>query len=481
MIYLQTSVQEKIQEKSGEKYHMLKQMTELRTTQQLMLSPFLREELKILQLPSLNLLDRIDIELMENPALEEEGSRLESFTSTVMEESSDRRGEDVDWEKWVEHGKNYFSEMTSLAGEDTEYEPLIATEDPSLPQFLLNQLQLEQVSSKEISIGEILVSYIDEDDGYFKGSIDEVAVITHATAKEVERVLSVIQTLEPTGVGARDMVECLNIQIQELGLNDSLLSEIVSKYFEEIRNGNFDLIAEKLNVSRERVLKLIEFLKKLEPKPARGYSGSRPRYVIPDITIDREGTITLNNSFIPSLKISSYCQLLSKNKQLTKEEKKYIKEKLNKAVEFMRALENRGSTLQVICKTIFEHQHNFLSQGVEGLAPLTLSDVSETVKLHESTISRSVSNKYVKTPLGTFPLKHFFISGVKDSEGTKISALNIKNRIQALIKEEGIKPLSDDKIQELLEKEGILVARRTVAKYREELGIPPISKRKKIK
>ncbi|PIP41387.1 hypothetical protein COX18_03435, partial [Candidatus Desantisbacteria bacterium CG23_combo_of_CG06-09_8_20_14_all_40_23] len=131
--------------------------------------------MKILQLPSLNLLDRIDIELMENPALEEEGSRLESFTSTVMEESSDRRGEDVDWEKWVEHGKNYFSEMTSLAGEDTEYEPLIATEDPSLPQFLLNQLQLEQVSSKEISIGEILVSYIDEDDGYFKGSIDEVA------------------------------------------------------------------------------------------------------------------------------------------------------------------------------------------------------------------------------------------------------------------------------------------------------------------
>ncbi|MDI6782109.1 MAG: RNA polymerase factor sigma-54 [bacterium] len=460
---------------------MLKQQVEVKTTQQMILSPFLREELKILQLQNLNLLDRIDIELMENPALEEEGSRLDSFSSTDGgKDASAYTAEDMDWEKFFEHGKDYSSERFS-SGEDIEYEPLIATEIPSLPQFLVNQLQLEHLSHKEISIGEMLISYIDEDDGYFKGAIDEVAAITSATPEEVEHVLSVIQTFEPTGVGARDIIECLNIQIQELGVNDSCLSEIVNKYFEEVKENNFDFIAEKLNASKEHVLKMIEFLKKLEPKPARIYSCPSPKYVIPDIIMSREGSITVNNSFIPSLKISSYCQVLLKNNKLTKEEKEYIKEKLNKAVEFMKALENRGSTLQVICKTIFEHQHNFLPHGEKGLNPLTLSDVSKKVQLHESTISRSVSNKYVKTPLGTFPLKYFFISGVKDNEGTRVSSLNIKTKIHDLIKEEGNKPLNDGEIEYLLMKDGITVARRTIAKYREELGIPSASKRKKIK
>ncbi len=461
---------------------MLKQQIEAKIAQQMFLSPFLREELKILQLPNLNLLDRIDIELMENPALEEEGSRLESFTSTGGEggkDSSTYTEDEMDWGKFFEHGKDYSAERFS-SGEDIEYEPLIATETPSLPQFLLNQIQLEKLSRKEISIGEMIISYIDEDDGYFKGNIDEIAAISHATTGEVERVLSVIQTFEPTGVGARDIIECLNIQIQELGVNDSCLSEIVNKYFEEVGENNFDLIAERLNASKEHVMKMIEFLKKLEPKPARIYSCSRPRYVIPDIIMSREGDITVNNSFIPSLKISSYCQLLLKNNNLSKEEKGYIKEKLNKAVEFMKALENRGSTLQVICKTIFEHQHNFLNHGEKGLDPLTLSDISKEVQLHESTISRSVSNKYVKTPLGTFPLKYFFVSGVKDNEGTRVSPLNIKTKIHDLIKEEGSKPLNDGEIEDLLMKDGITVARRTVAKYREELGIPSASKRKKI-
>lgn len=459
---------------AGEKYYMLKQWTELKTAQQMTLSHFLREELKILQLPNLNLLDRIDIELMENPALEEEGSRLESLTSTDREYTA----EEIDWEKFFEHGKNSSSEISS-SGEAVEYEPLIAIEAPSLPQFLLNQLQLEQLSGKEISIGEMLISYIDEDDGYFKGSIDEVAIITNAAPEEVEHVLSVIQTFEPTGVGARDLIECLNIQIQELGVNDSCLSEIVNKYFEEVKENNFDLIAERLNVSKEHVLKMVEFLKKLEPKPARIYSCPRPRYVIPDIIMDREGSLTVNNSFIPRLNISSYCQLLLKKNNLTKEEKGYIREKINKAVEFMKALENRGSTLQNICKIIFEHQHNFLDQGEAGLDPLTLSDVSQKVQLHESTISRSVSNKYIKTPIGTFPLKYFFISGVKDDEGTRVSALNIKTKIHTLIKEEGNKPLNDGEIENLLKEDGISVARRTIAKYREEIGIPPASKRKK--
>jgi RNA polymerase sigma-54 factor len=442
------------------------------------MSPFLREELKILQLQNLNLLDRIDIELMENPALEEEGSRLDSLTTTSGENDSIYTAEDMDWEKFLEHGRNTSFERFS-SGEDVEYETLIATENPSLPQFLLNQLQLEHLSCKEISIGEMLISYIDEDDGYFKGNIDEVAVITNVNTEEVEHVLSVIQTFEPTGVGARDIIECMNIQIQELGVTDSCLSDIINKYFEEVKTNNLDLIAEKLNASKEHVLKMVEFLKKLEPKPARIYSGPRPRYVIPDIIMSREGNITINNSFIPSLKISSYCQLLLKNNKLTKEEKGYIREKLNKAVEFMKALENRGSTLQVICKTIFEHQHNFLKQGEKGLNPLTLSDISEKVQLHESTISRSVSNKYVKTPTGTFPLKYFFISGVKDNEGTRVSPLNIKTKIHDLIKEEGIKPLNDGEIEKLLMEHGITVARRTIAKYREELGIPPASKRRK--
>ncbi|MEK7275049.1 MAG: RNA polymerase factor sigma-54, partial [Candidatus Desantisbacteria bacterium] len=361
-----------------------------------------------------------------------------------------------------------------------EYEQLIATETPSLPQFLLNQLQLEQLFGKEISIGEMLISYIDEDDGYFKGSIDEVAATIHATTEEVEHVLSVIQTFEPTGVGSRDIIECLNIQIQELGVDDSCLFEIVNKYFEEVKENKIDIIAERLNVSKEHVLKMIEFLKKLEPKPARIYLGPKPRYVIPDIIMDREGNITINNSFIPSLKISSYCQILSKNSNLSKEEKGYIREKLNKAMEFMKALENRGSTLQVICEKIFTHQHNFLNQGEKGLNPLTLSDVSKEVQLHESTISRSVSNKYVKTPIGTFPLKYFFVSGMKNNEGTRVSPLNIKTKIHDLIKEEGDKPLNDGEIEELLMKDGITVARRTIAKYREELGIPSASKRKKM-
>lgn len=453
---------------------MLKQRIEVKTAQQMTLSPFLREELKILQLPNLNLLDRIDIELMENPALEEEGSRLESFEEGDFSPSR----EEIDWDKFFEYGKDSSYEK-SFSGEDVEYEPLIAIEAPSLHQFLSNQLQLEQLSPKEISIGELLISYIDEDDGYFKGSIDDISAIIHVTPEEVEHVLSVIQTLEPTGVGARDIIECLNIQIQELGLNDSCLFEIINKYFEEVKNNNLDLIAEKLNVSKEHVLKMTEFLKKLEPKPARIYSGPRPKYVIPDIIMSRDGSFTINNSFIPSLKISSYCQVLLKNNKLTKEEKGYIKEKLNKAVEFMRALENRGTTLQIICKTIFEHQHNFLSQGEEGLNPLTLSDVSKEVQLHESTISRSVSSKYVKTPLGTLPLKYFFVSGVRDNDGTKVSALNIKSKIYNWIKEEGDKPLNDGDLENLLVKDGIPVARRTIAKYREELGIPSASKRKK--
>jgi RNA polymerase sigma-54 factor len=455
---------------------MLKQKTELKPLQQQILAPFLREELKILQLQNLQLLDRIDIELLENPALEEEGPRLESISTSLGKQESTYPSEEINWEEFFEDGKKYFER--AFYNTEIEYEIPIASEKPTLTQALLNQLQLEHISHKERIIGELLISYIDENDGYFKGDLKEIAEISHASISEIEHVLSIIQTFEPPGVGARNLIECLNIQIQELGLTDSKLKDIINNYLEDVRKGNFEFISKELNITTEYVLQLVGFLKRLEPKPARVYSSQKTRYVIPDIIVNREGEITLNNLLVPNLKISSYCQSLLKNNNLTKEERKYIKDKLNKAIEFMKALENRNNTLYSICDAIFKRQKRFLTEGDAGLAPLTLSNISEAVKMHESTISRSISNKYVKTPLGTFPLKYFFVSGIKDKSGVKVSSVSIKRKIKEIISNENKKPLSDSEIVDKLKEYGISIARRTVAKYREELGIPPVSRRK---
>ncbi len=452
--------------------------------QQIKLSPLQELRLTILQLSNLQLMDKIQEELLQNPVLEEDDTSTLQFPivdlSSVQEDNKIK--EEINWEDFFESSKNPLEYESPPA----EFKPIydnIPAQQPTLQEYLLQQLHMISISDKEYEIGELIIDNINED-GYFYYGVDKIANEIKTTISDVEKVLGKIQEFEPSGVGARDLRECLLLQIKDLGMENTLLNSLVKDYLVAIQHKNYEQIAKQMNISTDHVKELVESLiKLLEPKPSQLYERFQTPQITPEIIISNtkeEGfTLEINDEWIPSLRVSFYYQRLLREKKLSPTENEYIQKKMKSALFFLDCIEKRKKTLRHVAKVIFETQKGFLQEGVLKLVPMKLEDIAKEVNLHLSTVSRAISNKFVKTPHGVHPLKFFFKTGMQTKEGDIISTITIKEKIKEIVAQEDKQmPLSDNKIATLLQQQNINIAIRTVAKYRDELKIPSSFSRK---
>jgi RNA polymerase sigma-54 factor len=347
-----------------------------------------------------------------------------------------------------------------------------------LQEHLLKQLHLQKLDQTSYLVGEELIGNIDED-GYLRIDLNEISTKLNVSLSKVRKILSLVQQFDPAGVGARDLKECLLIQLKAKGLEEEIFEEIIEKFLSQLANRDYEKIEKSLRISEKELKKFLEILKTLDPKPGRNYGQIFPTYAIPEIfvEIDQDGNyqLRINERDLPKIKINKkYIQLL-KDPNTSPETKKYLREKMKSAKELISALEQRNQTILKIANFLIQYQKDFFSDGKSGLKPLTLKEVAQATGLDESTISRAVSGKYMETPLGIIELRELFSSQVKG-----ISSKVIKEKIKEIIAGENPrKPLSDGKIAEILKQEGIEVARRTIAKYREELKILPAKLRRR--
>ncbi len=468
----------------------------LKQTQRLVMTPMLSQAIKLLQLPRLDLLQVVKQEMTENPMLEEaqveeqsveinEMGRERVEEKEVSEDSSQSSDSEVDWESYFDDGAD-----TGMPPMDTDYPSFEnnITSLPSLSKHLLWQLCLSVHTEEDKKIGEEIIGNID-DFGYLKLSVEEIAKTLGASVVDVEDILDLIQTFEPPGVAGRDLKECLMLQIEETGKRKDLLENIIENHLGHLEEKKYGVIAKKLGISSDEVLELAGIIASYDPKPGRVFNPDEVNYVVPDVyvyKIDNEYVIITNDEGIPRLRISNFSkQFLRKKKEGStekqQEEKEYIEEKLRSALWLIRSIQQRQITIYKVAESLVKFQKDFFEKGIVHLKPLTLKDVADDIDMHESTVSRVTTNKYIHTPRGIFELKYFFHSGLRGKSGEQVSSLRIKEMIKQLIKEEDSKsPYTDNDILEKLRQQGIKIARRTVAKYREALNILPSSKRKLV-
>ncbi len=441
----------------------LEQRLELR----LKLLPQFWQLINLVQIPITQLKEKLEEESEENPLLELE----EEEQADIPEESDFEIEEENAW--WEQR-----TPQTPIDEEKRAYLESLITKPESLQEHLLKQLSLQKLSKKNLEIAEQIIGNIDED-GYFKGDINEIAKKYKASKKTVEKVLKLIQTFDPLGVGARDLKECLTVQLKAKGFTNKEFEEIISHYLTELATHDYEKIEKELNISEDKLQKFIKILKTLDPKPGRNYTNSFPSYAIPELLleIDDEGNfhLYLNEREIPKIRINKNYLKLLKDPNTPKEAKKFLRGKLKSAKELISALEQRNKTILKIANFLINYQKEFFLNGKSALRPLTLRKVAEETGLDESTISRAVSGKFMETPQGIIELRELFSGQIKG-----VSSQFIKEKIKEIIAEENpSKPLSDGKIAEILKQEGIEIARRTVAKYREEMKILPAKLRRR--
>jgi RNA polymerase sigma-54 factor len=332
-------------------------------------------------------------------------------------------------------------------------------------------------------IGEAIIGNLD-DDGYLVATVEELAAMGPWQVEEVERALKVLQGFDPIGVCARDLQECLLLQLRHLGMAGTPADQIVTEHMRLLQNHQVPELARKLGLTIDDLKQHIELIRHLDPKPGSRYNPSQSQYVIPDVyivKIEDQYVAALNEEGLPQLRISPvYRRLLDKNAtENTDETRAYVKDKFRSALWLIKSVEQRQKTIHKVASSIINFQRDFLDHGIEYLRPLVLRDVANDIGMHESTVSRVVTNKYMHTPQGVFEMKYFFHSGISSSYGEAVSSVTIKQRIRKIIEQEDArKPLSDSKIVSILQREGLELARRTIAKYREELKIPTSNQRK---
>jgi RNA polymerase sigma-54 factor len=472
----------------------------LKLTQQLIMTPQLQQAIKLLQLSRLELLTAINLELETNPVLEEsledqdpegweatpeepgdETPLLESAPTELTVES--RVGEDFDWDSYLED-KIPPAIRQERENRDSPSIENLSPVGPSLKSHLLWQLQMASMNDEEKFIGVLIIGNIDED-GYLQTSAEELAKELQLTDSEVEQVLKKIQEFEPLGVCARTLQECLLIQVELKGLDNPLVRPIIEHHLKNLENRNYAVIAKDLKVNLEDVTQAVDLISQLEPKPGRGFDSQEIRYVNPDIYVYKMGDdyeISLNEDGLPKLRINSYYRdALSGNAEVSEDTKNYIQNRLKSAIWFIKSIHQRQKTIYRVAKSIINFQQDFLDEGIAKLKPLTLRQVAEDVQMHESTVSRVTTNKYMYTPQGVFELKFFFNSGISRTQGDQVASESVKEKIKQLIlSEDAENPYSDQDIVNLLKKANIVIARRTVAKYREMLGLLSSSKRKRV-
>lgn len=464
----------------------------LSLAQQLIMTPQLQQAIKLLQLSRLELLETVHTELETNPVLEESfseggdddrGSEAENPPEPTLAEidSREKMREDLDWEHYLSEYNKGWAESPYEPRDTPSFESVTSSKT-SLHAHLLWQLHMSRADELQKEIGNHIIGNLD-DDGYLKMSLEEICQMTGRTEGEVLETLSLIQNFDPVGVAARDTQECLLIQARFQGLRETLVEKIILDHMDKLENKRYDLIAKSLCVPIEDVIEAMEIITAFEPKPGRKYSDEETVYISPDIYVFKVGDdyeIALNEDGLPKLKINAYYRdILSSRGTMEDGTKQYIQDKLKSAAWLIKSIHQRQRTIYRVTTSIIKFQRDFLDKGIAHLKPLVLRDVAEDIQMHESTISRVTTNKYVHTPQGVFELKYFFNSSIHCFEGESVSSETVKELIKNIVKaEKRNKPFSDQEIAEMLKKQNIDVARRTVAKYREALGILPSRKRK---
>lgn len=498
-------------------------------SQRMVMTPMLQQAMKILQLSTLELKEWIDREMLENPTLEEEAEETSAettdktdVTEPIDEPPSDAPSPDSDkiaelardrhttdlvenmkegdrfqqetWDLYKE-GQDYDEtsegsyggrESSDADQEKRDFVEASITRAQTLAESLEWQLSLVSKDEKETALGKLLIGNLDEN-GYLTDKLDEIAQAQGIDPHEVERVLAILQTFEPAGVAARNLRECLLLQLEnKTGETARRAYQVIHDHFEDMEKRRFQVITKALACTDEQLREAMSLVGTLEPKPGRSFQESDTKYVTPDVYIrfiEGEYVVVLNDDPVPKLRISPYYRRMLKDKKNLdgKETKKFLEGKIQSAMWLIKNIEQRRKTIYRVTEAIFRIQRDFLEIGISGLKPLTLKQVADMIGMHESTVSRVTTQKYVQTPRGLFELKFFFTSGLESTDGLDVSSLSVKEKIKELVAQEpGQHPLSDQKIMQVLNEQGLNIARRTIAKYREELRIPPASQRKKF-
>lgn len=450
----------------------------LTQTQKLIMTPELRQAITILQLSALELDQYIEKELLENPLLDREEKALEEPETSEELEHND----EIDWDEYFQSSGFDSSNFPKEKKEKPDYDNFIS-QAPSLQEHLMFQLHLSSGSKKIFKIGEFLIGNIDKR-GYLTVDISETAQFLKVEDREVEEALKLIWTFDPSGVGARNLKECLLIQLEHRGIKDQKLTDLINNHLKDIADARYNRIAESLGITLTQVQRLRDIIITLDPKPARNFSSMiDTQYIIPDATIkkvDDEYVVIMNDSSSPQLSINSYYRSLLLSEDKESNISKFLSNRFDSALWLIKSIEQRRITLSRVINSIVKVQRDFFDYGLTCLKPLTLKEVADMIDVHESTVSRAINGKYVQTPRGVFPLKFFFQTGLDNVNGTATSTESIKKTIEDIIyAEDPHKPLSDQKIADKLKQKGIIISRRTVAKYRDEMGIPSSTKRKR--
>jgi RNA polymerase sigma-54 factor len=467
----------------------------LRQSQRVVMTPLLQQAIQLLQLSTLELQEVVQKELLENPLLEEvptetpEPAAPEAPPPAPTAEVPLAEPPPVDRERGTD---DLPFDLTAVMFDDHEERSLVAQEDrdelpfenmvrsqSSLADHLEEQLRFGTEDEAMRRLGSLIIGNLDED-GYLRAELSEIAQRGQVPVEEVERALALVQGFDPPGVAARSVQECLLIQLKADPNPDPVSVEIVEQHFEDLSRRRYPDIARALKLPLDRVMESVEEIMGLEPKPGRRFGGTDTRYIVPDVVVQKmsgEYVVLLNEDGIPRLRVNSLYRSLLRNSG--DEAKQYVEQKLRSAVWLIKSVDQRQRTLRKVTQSIVKFQREFLDKGLPYLRPLSLRDVGEDIGMHESTISRVTTNKYVETPQGLFELKFFFHSGIASGDGEMVSSISVKKMIQDLLaNEDPSKPLSDQEVAQILKGRGLVIARRTVAKYREELGILPSHQRR---
>jgi len=460
-----------------------------RLSQRLILTPSLQQAIKLLPLTTLELAEVLEQEVMENPLLEEVPQEQPSAEEIAQEEAKTEREDilkEIDVEKFFEDYLDDGDHRRTRSAEIPELPPIenTLTEQPDLYDHLMWQLHMSVSDEFTLEIGDAIIQNLDAD-GLLRASVDEIANLGPYPMEEVQKALTIIQGLDPAGVAARDLTECLRLQLRNLGLEGSPTDIMVRDHMKQLQSHQYPEIGRQMGLSPDEVSHHLEIIKRLDPKPGLKYSPDKSSYVIPDVFVVKEGDdykIVLNDDGLPKLRISpTYRRMLDVKEVGGEETRNYVKEKLRSALWLLKSVDQRQRTIYKVSESIIRHQRGFLDSGITHLRPLVLRDVATDIGMHESTVSRVVANKYMHTPRGVYELRFFFHSGITSNMGEAISSVTIKDKIRKMIEaEDPFRPLSDSRIAELLGSDGLPLARRTVAKYREELRIPPSNLRKSV-
>jgi RNA polymerase sigma-54 factor len=474
----------------------ISQKLHTKLVQKLILTPSLQQAIKLLPMSTLELAELLNQEMVENPLLEEVPTEdLQPVEQQAQNEKADAEKPSAEkTDQWDDADYEYFfgdylddGYKSRAPSEVKELPPIENTlsSAASLSDHLVWQLSLGTEDGTLREIGTAIIGNLD-DDGYLVASVEEIAAMGDWPVAEVERALQHVQTFDLIGVAARDLQECLWLQIRQLGLEGTPTEKIVTEHLRLLQNHQVPEIARRMGMPIEDLKEHIEIIRNLDPKPGSRYNPQQSQYVIPDVyvvKVEDQYVAMLNEEGLPQLRISpTYRRLLDKNVAGTTENNEtraYVKDKFRSALWLIKSVDQRQKTIQKVANSIINFQREFLDHGIEYLRPLVLRDVANDIGMHESTVSRVVNNKYMHTPQGVFELKYFFHSGISSSYGDSVSSVTIKQRIRKIIEnEDPRKPLSDSKIVSILQKEGLMLARRTIAKYREELKIPTSNQRK---